>query len=162
MCWRDALSDREYQEEFESSMAIIREGNTFKTRKAYKGCEVLPSVTPGMTSRRYFRRRYWMRLSGPTDTTEIVMKEGTRVVFTEMPDDVRNEFGLRPPGPPNIFEKKPQGKWKAVAVEVEGQIGFLFGSTGSKIFFPLDSSDDFFRFKILSIPRISRNSPPQS
>lgn len=155
MCWRDSLSPRARLEEFEGNMARIREANTLRRVNAYKRCEVIPSTQLGETRRRYFRRRYWRTLSGPTNTIEIVLRDGIVVMFTNLPEDIWRGFGLRPP---NGSEKEPEGKWRAKVVEVEGQFGFSFGRTGSKLYFPLDSEEDLFRFSILSIPR----AQPQS
>jgi len=146
MCWRDSLSDREWHEQFESGMNRIRNTKTLRIQDAYKHCEVRPSVDSSdqnQPDRRYFRRRYWQKIQGPTDTVEIRLLDGTIVKFTELPEEILKGYGLR--------SKNPHAK---VTIHND-MIGFMFGNIGTKIYYPLLFENDFFRFTVLSLPRRS-------
>lgn len=156
MCWRcDTAAGRE---ESDRQFEEIARARILRSVDAHKGDNVHTNTYPefGSDGRRYFRQDYFRKLTGPTHTTELLIKEGTVVVVTKMPESVRSEFKLRARDPeedkPNNTKHGKLGGPRARVVKVGDKIGFSFGKTGSKIFYPLDT-DELTRFRIISVPR---------
>lgn len=152
MCWRDNQSNEDAWAEFRED----QQRHHLQVRDAYKRCEVILGFDI-KNDRPYFRKRYFNTLSGPTDTVEINLEEGTLVEFTTLANDVVKGFNLRPPLAPRSSNGDAQGRWKARVVRVEEEVGFSFGRAGSKFYFPLDSNDSF-QFTVLSLPKSQRSA----
>jgi len=141
-CWRDGLTDREWREDHEQTAVRFR----LKKHRARKNveCHIDHEQTGVAGGRKYYRAKYWLAMGIPTDTTEIIFPEGTVVIFTKLPDEVRKGFDLR--------SEKPRAK-----VVTDGELtGFVFGSSGLKGYYPL-LLDDSVRFIVYSLPRPRQN-----
>ena len=135
MCWRDDLSNDEWLADFRR----IQAGHLLVQAPAQVGDKVYIDLEIGKVNRRYFRRKTVHFLSGPLDTTEVLFRPETRVVFHEMPVQLKGQL--------NLIEKTPSAK---IVVE-DGKIGFAFGRDGTKRYFPL-TTEDRVLFEVRSLP----------
>ena len=163
MCWRDGLSERDRHEEFENDMRRIRQGNTLVQAEARKGDNGhvavynYPNAKEADKGKIFFRRDTFSTLSGPVDTTELLLKPGTLLVVSAVPEEIRKKFGLRArdaeEGKVNLTKHSKIGGPRARVVELESGVGFSFGQTGKKVYFPLQNPENFVAFRVLSLPK---------
>ena len=131
MCWRDTDPNYNAFAEMEETHRRLR----LQQRPAHPGDKVHIDIKNN--GARYFRRQTLrFNMGMPWDTIELVFQAETEVLFTELPDEVRKEFGLS------------AGNHRALLKVTDSNHRFYFDGHPDKFYEPL-LTEDRIRFEIL-------------